>query len=210
MKLSSVTDFPQQRLCQPGTRHVKPPNRRSPREVQLVEGRPLRSEKATAGTVTKPIYLIHLEHVDNRKEARKMLGSILYALEEERVNELLEEDEYIVSDLIGLNIFLDDAADENACVRFEDSFVGHIGGVVMGSEMSTVPGLGQDLLEVILPKHEDQDEELVLIPFVPDIVSSVNLEERMVLIIPPIGLLDLSYRRMKKVRIKGLLPPSKT
>lgn len=47
------------------------------------------------------------------------------------------------------------------------------------------------------------------IPFVPQIVSSVSLDKRMISIVPPKGLLDLSYRREEKVRIKGLLPPAR-
>ena len=208
MKLASITDFSQHRLCNPGTRHIKPPNRRSPREVQLVEGRPLQPGAANVGTDTNPTYLIRLENVDDREEALKMRGCVLYSLEDETVDDLLEEDEYIVSDLIGLNVFLDDQAEEHSGKSFEDLFVGNIRGVVMGSEMCAIPGLGQDLLEVVLPSpHGGQGEDLVLVPFVPEIVSSVNLEGRMVSIVPPPGLLDLSYRREEKVRIKGFLPP---
>jgi hypothetical protein len=47
------------------------------------------------------------------------------------------------------------------------------------------------------------------IPFVPEIVTRVNLEGRLISIVPPGGLLDLSYRREEKVRIKGLLPPAR-
>ncbi|KAL7542761.1 hypothetical protein ACHAXR_013093 [Thalassiosira sp. AJA248-18] len=209
MKLTSITDFSQHRLCQPGIRHIKQPNRRSPREVQLVQGRPLRSDASTIGTDTNPTYLIRLENVDEREEALKMRGCVLYALEDENVDDLLEEDEYIVSDLIGLNVFLDENSDEQYGSSFEDSFIGNIRGVVMGSEMCAIPGLGQDLLEVALPKspHGGEGEDLVLVPFVPEIVVSVNLDGRMVSILPPPGLLDLSYRREEKVRIKGLLPP---
>mmetsp|Transcript_37365 Transcript_37365/g.78797 ORF Transcript_37365/g.78797 Transcript_37365/m.78797 type:complete len:425 (+) Transcript_37365:77-1351(+) len=214
MKLTSITDFSQHRLCNPGTRHIKPPNRRSPREVQLVEGRPLRSDAEVMGSDVNPTYLIRLENVDDREEALKMRGCVLYALEEETVEELLEEDEYIVSDLVGLNVFLDDNDEEQKGKSFEELFVGNIAGVVMGSEMCAIPGLGQDLLEVALPAPEgggDVEERgnLVLIPFVPDIVTSVNLDGRMVSIVPPKGLLDLSYRREEKVRIKGLLPAAR-
>jgi len=210
MKLTSITDFSQHRLCQPGIRHIKPPNRRSPREVQLVEGRPTGTEGATIGTENNPMYLIRLETVDDREEALKMRGCVLYALEEEKVDELLEENEYIVSDLVGLNVFFDENADDGrqSGKGFEDLFIGNIRGVVMGSEMCAIPGLGQDLLEVVLPSpHGGQGEDLVLVPFVPEIVTSVNLDGRMVSIMPPPGLLDLSYRREEKVRIKGLLPP---
>lgn len=112
MKLASVTDFSQHRLCQPGKRHLKLPNRRSPREVQLIEGRPIRPDAMNDGT--NPIYLIRLENVDDREEAMKMRGCILFALEEDRVDDLLEEDEYIVSDLVGLNVYLDENMEEHS------------------------------------------------------------------------------------------------
>lgn len=211
MKLTSITDFSEHRLCQPGKRHIKPPNRRSPREVQLVEGRPLRSEAATIGTDTNPTYLIRLDHINDRDAALKLRGCVLYSLIEEKVDGLLEEDEYLVSDLVGLNVYLEEHEDGDSNSRsFEDLFVGFIRGVVMGSEMCAIPGLGQDLLEVVLPSiHGGQGDEMVLVPFVPQIVSSVDLDGRMVVINPPKGLLDLSYRREEKVRIKGLLPPAR-
>jgi hypothetical protein len=164
MKLTSITDFSQHRLCEPGIRHVKPPNRRSPREVRLVEGRPLRSSNITkAGGSDKPTYLIRLENVNDRDGAMRMRGHVLYALADESVNDLLSEDEYIVSDLIGLNVFLDESTNEHPGSGFEDLFVGNICGVVLGSEMCAIPGLGQDLLEVALKSHlGGKGEDLVL------------------------------------------------
>ena len=209
MKLTASTDFGEHRLCEPGIRHIKPANRRSPREVELVEGRPIRSETATTGTDTKPMYLIRLANVEDREEALKMRGCVLYSLTEEKVDEYLEEDEYIVSDLVGLNVFLDESCSDQSTGSFEDLFVGNIRGVVLGSEMCAVPGLGQDLIEIALPSAlGGQSEDLVLVPFVPEIVRNVDLDGKMVMITPPNGLLDLSYRREEKVRIKGLLPAS--
>ena len=162
MKLASITDFSHHRLCQAGTRHIKLPNRRSPREVQLIEGRPLRPDAINDGT-SNPIYLIRLENVDDREEALKMRGCVLFALEDERVDDLLTEDEYIVSDLVGLNVFLDESNDEHSGKGLEELFVGNVRGVVMGSEMCAIPGLGQDLLEVALPSpHGGQGGDLVL------------------------------------------------
>lgn len=211
MKLTSITDFSEHRLCNPGTRHIKPPKRRSPREVQLVEGRSLQSSAGSATADSPGTYLIRLENVNDREEALQMRGHVLYALEEEKVDDLLDEDEYIVSDLIGLNVYLDENHEQHTGKGFEELFVGNIKGVVMGSEMCAIPGLGQDLLEVVLPSQkvddQGQGEEFVLVPFVPEIVSRVDLDGRLISIIPPEGLLDLAYRREEKVRIKGLLPP---
>lgn len=212
MKLASITDFSEHRLCKPGTRHLKLPDRRSPREVQLVEGRPMRSDAETAGSDVSPTYLIRLETVDDREQALKMKGCVLYALEGERVDDFLEPDEYIVSDLVGMDVFLDDSDDEHKGKSFEELFVGNVKGVVLGSDMCATPGLGQDLLEVVLPRRlgGDPGDDLVLLPFVPEIVTGVDLNGKMVSVKPPGGLLDLSYRREEKVRIKGLLPAART
>ncbi len=200
-----MTDFPQQRLCKSGVRHLKPPNRRSPRQVVLNNGRLF--QNPPTGSDASPIYLIELDGVEGRDDAAKLKGCILYCLEEETVEDYLEENEYIVSDLVGLNVFLAQDSDDAIGKGFEDLFVGFIDGVVLGSEMCTIPGLGQDMLEVALPSvHGGQSDDRVLIPFVPQIVCSVDLKTRMVVIDPPIGLLSLSYRREVKVKLKGMLP----
>lgn len=51
VKVRSSTDFVVRRLCTPGTKYIKAPNRRFPREVELLGGR-LQSED---------IFLIELE-----------------------------------------------------------------------------------------------------------------------------------------------------
>ena len=102
---------------------------------------------------------------------------------------------------------MDESTDEHSGKGFEDLFVGNIRGVILGSEMCSIPGLGQDLLEVARPSQlVGKGKELVLIPFVREIVTFVAIEDGYVTIIPPMGLLDLLYRREEKVRIKGLLP----
>lgn len=39
VKVRSVTDFAVQRLCTPGVKYIKAPNRRFPRDVELIGGR---------------------------------------------------------------------------------------------------------------------------------------------------------------------------
>jgi len=66
------------------------------------------------------------------------------------------------------------------------------------------------MLELSLPRESGQKEqELVLIPFVPEIVYHVELKQKRVYIDPPAGLLDLTFVKEEKVRIKGFLPPGK-
>lgn len=240
-KIASVTDFPE-RLCKPGIRHLKALNRRSPREIQLLEGRHrLKNE-----------YLVKFDQVSDRNDAMKLRGTILYARQEERPEDI-EEDEYLVTDLVGLDVRLvtgyaehvDDEEDDDDEVGIVDinnvaydgsnmpiteddidedgredldeeesslggKFVGIVSGVVLAEEMCTIPGLGQDLLEIRLPRGQhgtpSWKDELVLIPLVPSIVTTVDIERQLMYIDPPAGLLDLTYVKEDNVRIKGFLP----
>lgn len=204
IKILSTTDFGTERLCTAGVRHLKPAKKRAPRQVTLVQG------KHTHGNE----YLIRLKEIDNRDAAHLLRGSVLYVREEEKYDALPqseeneEDEEYLVSDLVGADVFL--------IVEDEEMqlFVGKVGGVVFGEDLSGVEGFGQDMLELILPRGEGADgmasfrDELVLIPFVPEIVPIVDVKGSAIYIDPPAGLLDLTYVREEKVRIKGFLPPS--
>lgn len=225
LKVAAVTDFPE-RLCKSGIRHLKAPNRRSPREIRIVEGRHRLGDE----------YLVKLEQVGDRNDALKLRGSILYARQEERPEDM-DDDEYLISELVDMEVRLvtgygedEDNEDEYTDVNSIDEinvdldttsnnhnydslggkFVGIVGGVVLGEEMCSIPGLGQDLLEIILPRGDrgspSWKDELVLIPFVPQLVPTVDLERKVLFINPPIGLLDLRYIKEEKIRIKGFLP----
>lgn len=94
-------------------------------------------------------------------------------------------------------------------------YVGKVGGIVFGEDIASIPGgLGYDYLELLLPRGSTMGmasyrDELVLIPFVPKIVTRVDLLHRELYIDPPRGLLDLTYiRQEKKKRIKGFLQPA--
>lgn len=204
IKISAVTEF-SERLCRPGVRHIKAPNRRSPRKINLLEGRFCLDDE----------YLIKLEGIGDRDAANKLRGSLLYAREEERP-ESLEQDEYLVTDLVGLEVFLEKGYDDDNKSDggvIGGKFVGTIRGVVLAEEMCAVPGLGQDMLEIVLPRGPGRTtswkDEMVLIPLVPEIVPRVDIKGGAIHITPPLGLLDLTYVREEKVRIKGFLPPAK-
>ena len=211
VKVSAVTQFAE-RLCEKGVRHIKAPSRRSPREIQLLEGRHRLGDE----------YLVKLKGIGDRDSANKLRGSVLYARQTERPKDVAD-DEYLVADLVGLEVFLADGysndndeenegADDSS-ETLSGKFVGRIGGIVLAEDMCAVPGLGHDMLEVILPRGRAGSpswrDELVLLPFVPDIVPTVDLMEGAVYVSPPQGLLDLTYIKEEKVRIKGYLPPAK-
>lgn len=208
VKVAAVTDFPE-RLCKPGLRHLKAPNRRSPREITLMEGR-LRIDSE---------YLVKFENVGDRNDANRLRGSILYVRQEERPDEL-EEDEFLIQELVDLDVMLvtgygediesDEGVQDN--VHEDDKYIGKVKGVIVGEDICDIPGLGQDLLEVIIPRDITKpswEEAMVLIPMVPTIVPTIDLERKVIYIDPPPGLLDLTYINEQKVRIKGFLPPAK-
>jgi hypothetical protein len=83
---------------------------------------------------------------------------------------------------------------------------------VFAEDLCSVPGLGNDMLEIVIARGiggtASLRDELVLVPMVPQIVPCVDIKGGAVYIDPPPGLLDLTYIRDEKVRIKRFLPPA--
>jgi 16S rRNA processing protein RimM len=199
VKVQCTTDFPHNRLCTAGIRHLKALNKRAPREVILLNGKHRLGDE----------YLIQLHQVNDRDTAQKLRGSFLYIREEQKSYDL-NVNEFVVSDLVGLDVYL--KVDEDATTK-SDKYVGKVAGVVFSEDVCSIPGLGHDYLEINLPRGiggtVSYRDEMVLVPMVPEIVPDVDIIGRRVLIDPPSGLLDLTYVREEKTRIKGFLPPSR-
>jgi 16S rRNA processing protein RimM len=196
LKVQCSTDFPQERLCTPGIRHLKAANKRAPRPVALLGGKHRLGDE----------YLIQFGDVDSRDTAVKLRGAQLYIRDEEERGALGSED-YSVSDLVGSEVFL-------WCGGTQDGakFVGQVSGVVFSEDICSVPGIGHDYLEILLPRGiggtKSLRDEMVLVPFVPALVPEVDVESQKIYVDPPAGLLDLTYVREEKARIKGFLPPA--
>jgi 16S rRNA processing protein RimM len=188
-KVQGCTDFPE-RLTRAGMLlHMKPVRKRAPRKVTLASGKLIGLDS----------FLIQLQGVYNRTEAQKLKGATLYYATQE--DTVVADDDFLVSDLVGLEVFLDD-----------DTLVGTVDGIVLAEEMCAIPGLGHDMLEVRIASNGNKPgvpKDLVLIPLVPEIVPKIDLSEKIIVVDPPTGLLDLTYIREEKVRIKGFLPPAK-
>ena len=209
MKILASTDFTLERLCTAGIRHVKAPTKRAPRQITLLQGKHRHQDE----------YLVQFRDVEDRDAALRLRGSLLYVREEQRQQEngqsLQEQEEYLVSDLVGLEVFLLNEEKELDGENDKDgdhsrSFVGTVGGVVFAEDLASIP-LGHDYLELVVPRGAVSGmasfrDELLLIPLVPQIVPIVDLSQREIYIDPPEGLLDLTYVREDKSRIKGFLP----
>jgi 16S rRNA processing protein RimM len=200
LKIRCTTDFPQERLCTAGIRHLKASNKRAPRQTVLLQGKHRHLDE----------YLVQLDQIDSRDSAQKLRGALLYVREEQKDAPEPDQDEYLVSDLVGLDVFLETGGSTGVDDR---QFVGNVGGVVFSEDLCSIPGLGHDYLEIVLPRGVGGTtsfrDEMVLIPLVPQIVPRVDIEGRMIYIDPPGGLLDLTYVRQEKTRIKGFLPSAK-
>lgn len=164
------SDFPE-RFVQPGRRWLLCPGEKEPRPIELLAGRYVEG---------KGIYVIEVAGVEDRDRAEALRGCLLMVPESDRP--FLEEDEYHVLDLIGLEVFLQESGE----------FVGTVVDVISA---------GNDLLEVKLDRSSasdkgqmalDKRQKTVLIPFVKAIAPVVDLEAKRVEITPPAGLLELN------------------
>lgn len=198
-KVQGCTDFPE-RLTRAGTLlHIKAPKKRAPRKITLASGKFLGSDQ----------FLVQLQGIFDREAAKQLRGSTLYYAKQQNSVEL-QDDEVIVSDLVGLEVY--QVSTENDAENRR--LIGTVLGVVLAEEMCAIPGLLHDQIEVGLIRPDrtpkpGQPQDLVLIPMVPEIVPRIDLSEKLILVDPPAGLLDLTYVREEKVRIKGLLAPAK-
>ena len=192
--------------------YVKKPSRRTPRPIQLAA---LRKQVGNQ-------YLVTFEGVDTRDLAEGFRDYVVYIKHESRPQ--LVEDEYMIRDLVGLlcyklkkgakaiststhslqgNITSKGSMIVSSDYRNEVA-VGMVEGVVPPDELCS-PEMAK-LMHSILEIKFYHNEELCLIPLVPSIVRHVDIVNRILVIDPPEGLLDLTYCENRKYVLRGYLP----
>jgi 16S rRNA processing protein RimM len=157
------SDFPE-RFLQPGTRWLLKAGAVEPHPIELLNGRYL------AG---KGLYVAQFAGVDDRNQAEALQGSKLLVPMDDRPP--LEEDEFHILDLIGLEVV----------EQTTQTLIGTVIGIISA---------GNDLLEVkrsVQAQASQKQSETVLIPFVKPIVPIVDLSRRRIEITPPSGLIEL-------------------
>ncbi len=155
LRVHPSSDFPE-RFEKKGKRWLLRPNQSTPEEITLVKG---------YFQDGKGLYIIQLAGVTDRNTAEALRGCLMLVLEADRPQ--LEDGEFHVSDLIGLDVFLQES----------QTRIGTVINMIFA---------GNDLLEVAI----EGKKEPVLIPFVEPIVPVVDLPNRRIEITPPAGLLD--------------------
>jgi 16S rRNA processing protein RimM len=185
LRVYPSSDFPE-RFLEPGIRWLQEPETGKIEEIELVRGRYL------AG---KNLYIITIDGVEDRDTAEALKGAKIL-VEQDDLPELAE-DEYHVSELIGLEVYHQETSEKIGVV----------------TNLFTA---GNDLLEVRLEQQPVQTEKpirdlsqisrrtkrkqfrpkpnkpvTILIPFVKEIVPIVDLETGRIEINPPTGLLEI-------------------
>lgn len=154
VRINPSTDFPE-RFEVAGQRWLQLPNQ-DPQSVELERGRQIPG---------RSLYVVKFEKIDDRTQAENLKGALVLVRGGDRPE--LDDDEYHVSDLIGLEVF-DHKTKEKLGVVTE------------------IFAAAQDLLEVT-----DANQKKHLVPFVKAIVPVVDLVENRVEIEVFAGLFDL-------------------
>ena len=113
----------------------------------------------------KNIALVHFEGINSIDELLEYKGAFLY-VEEETIRENLEEDEFLIDELVSLEVF-----DQN----------GEKQGFVVGVSNNGA----SDLLSV-----KTNSKKIVLIPFVKAIVTDVSIKDKKIIINNIEGLIE--------------------
>ena len=186
LRIYPNSDFPE-RFLEPGIRWLQNPNTGKIEEIELLGGRYLSN---------KNLYIIAIEGIEDRDRAEELRNYKLLVNKSDRP--ILEEDEYHVADLISLEVYHQQTGEN------------------IGVVIDVFPA-GNDLLEVKLHqptaieikavrdlsqisrkskrkkyKNPQKKANTILIPFVKEIVTVVDIPNRRIEIIPPEGLLEIN------------------
>lgn len=123
--------------------------------------------RVKSSRIHKNFAIMKFEGINSIDELLEYKGEKIY-IEKEEALEALSEDEFMTSDLIGLNVF-----DNN------DDYIGKV--VDIGTNNAN---------DILCIKPENPDYEQFLIPFVHELVPLVDIKRGMIVIKPIEGLLE--------------------
>ena len=176
---------------------VKKSNRRTPRSITITKGR----------RVDNNLFLINFEGVQSRVTAEAFKEYTLYSRRGDQSEQVDGGDEYMIRDLVNVECFFP-YTDINSAKR-----IGVVHSVVPPEDLCapSVAHLMHALLEVKL-ENSKRKNDLCYIPFVNQIVTTIGIgtPNAMIIIDPPLGLLDLTHREEIKCTIRGHLPSEAT
>lgn len=201
--------------------YVRKPNRKTPRPVRVTQCRRQGSKDQA-----QHVLLLQLEGVTTRTMAEAFTKYVLYVRHDDVAK--LQSNEYLVRDLVGLDVFrLEDmaAVQQLRSVAQNKNVVPGAGariprlrpiarvvGVVPPEELCDSPAAAKLMhaqLELRLLRGERQRPPYrhCLVPLVPNIVRTVDVEHACLFLDPPHGLLEMTFAfEEKSLPLKGFLP----
>mmetsp|Transcript_20141 Transcript_20141/g.27886 ORF Transcript_20141/g.27886 Transcript_20141/m.27886 type:complete len:327 (-) Transcript_20141:239-1219(-) len=171
VRVRPLTDFPEERLETAGRRYIRRGERGVVEPVKLTRGRSSVSRGHN-------VHILKFQGVNNPEEARaQLVGCNLLVSSTDRP--ALDDEnlgfEFYVQDLVGVTAL-------------------HKDGSTIGKVVDIFGGTGTyDALQVELSSEEYKGSK-VLIPFAREIVTSVDLEKKQMIVDPPAGLLELAKK----------------
>lgn len=178
-KVQSLTDWPQERLGQKGTRYLRPPE--TTYHMARVQTEQPRITKVTLmrgqSSVYKgrEVFICKIKGINTPEEARAIHGHTLMVHTSAR-DELQDDDEFYVQQLIGLRVELLEGGEE----------VGVVEDIMDGTGT-------HDVLQIV-----NAAGQAILLPFVKEIVPEVDMDAGVLRTTPPEGLLEVYTREIKK------------
>lgn len=127
-------------------------------------------------------YIIKLVDFSSREDIEQLHSKTLWIDTDENV---LDDDEFYYTSLVGLGVKLSSDSDVNVLEDFSKYDI-------IGSVKSIMPMPAQDLLEISLSAGKNNGKK-TLVPFIRSIVTDVDMENGYLTINPPLGLLDEVY-----------------
>lgn len=186
LKVQLNTDFAEYHVRNNSIWYVKKPSRRSPRPVRIISG----------SKTTDNSFIVHFEGVKSRLTASLLQKYKLFVKSFQRP--ILAEEEYLLRDIVGLRCYY----------SVEDlrrgRFFATVEGVVPPDELVDISL--QHKMHSMIELRFRGTEKYCLVPFVPSIVTNVMLDDKALIVEPPVGLLEMTYESDQKVIVRGYLP----
>jgi 16S rRNA processing protein RimM len=190
LRVKSNSDFPE-RFEQPGVRWLQIQSYQFPIQIELIRGKQLPG---------KNIFIVKLSGIDDRNQAETLRGAKLFIPKSDRPH--LEEDEYHVSDLIGLEVYHQQTGENIGVIC--DVFTA--GNDILEVKLHKQPELPKEEIKEIdisqvnrfskqkkikRKRNKKKKPVTILIPFVKEIVPIIDLKQKIIKIAPPRGLINL-------------------
>ena len=178
-KVQSLTDWPQERLGQKGTRYLRPPEptyhmaRLQTEQPRITKVTLMRGQSSVYKG--REVFICKIKGINTPEEARAIHGHTLMVHTSAR-DELQDDDEFYVQQLVGLRVELLEGGEE----------VGVVEDIMDGTGT-------HDVLQIV-----NAAGQAILLPFVKEIVPEVDMDAGVLRTTPPEGLLEVYTREIKK------------